>query len=192
MRLYHNLSDIELTVLLKSSDRTAYRELYERYWSVLFHHARRLLQDEEGAKDIVQDVFIMLWNKQDHLESNSSPVPFLYTAVRNRILDVFKKYKVAEAHLLSLKNFAPQQTNTTDHLVREHELAAVIEAEIAQLPSRMREVFELKRKANLSYKEIAAEMNISELTVKTQMNKAIKVLKTKLGSALFSSAFPFL
>jgi RNA polymerase sigma-70 factor (ECF subfamily) len=63
-------------------------------------------------------------------------------------------------------------------------LAKQIEDEIANLPARMREVFELKRKHNLSYKEIATAMNISELTVKTQMNKAIGTLRGKLGNSV--------
>ena len=89
-----------------------------------------------------------------------------------------------ETHLLSLKAFIEQGENVTDHLVREKMLAEIIEKETCLLPERMRQVFELKRKNDLSYKQIAEEMAISDLTVKTQMNKAMKTLRLRLTSAL--------
>ncbi len=189
---YDKLSDHELVSLLKQRDNAAYKEIYERYWPVLYRHARRMLQNESDVSDVIQDVFVVLWSKCEQLHLTVSLSSYLYAAVRNRILDLFKRNKVMDAHLDSLKNFPEQQADGADFLIREQELAAIIEQEIAFLPERMRAVFELKRKSNLSYKEIAVEMGISELTVKTQMNKAIKALKVKLGPYLFSSCFPFL
>ena len=192
MMNYGLLSDPELATLIKQGNQAAYEEIYERYWVVLYRHARRLLQNEEESRDVVQDVFVMLWSKRTVLNDDVSPSSLLYSAVKNKILDIFKHSKVASNHLESLKNFKPEPNANTDHLVREHQLAKIIEDEIAMLPDRMREVFELKRKLGLSHKEIAERMNISEPTVKTQMNRAIKTLKTRLGDTLFSSAFPFL
>lgn len=94
-------------------------------------------------------------------------------------------------HLESLGDFMTAGSNVTDHLARERMLAKQIEKEIENLPPRMREVFELKRKQNLSYKQIAIAMNISELTVKTQMNKAIRILRGKFGNSM-NVFFPFL
>ncbi|SDL64948.1 RNA polymerase sigma-70 factor, ECF subfamily [Pedobacter sp. ok626] len=189
---YNNLSDYELTALIKQEDRSAYEEIYERYWVLLYRHARKMLQNEDESKDVVQDVFVMLWNIRLKLDVKLSVSSLLYTAVKNQILNKIKHEKVASNHLQSLSNFELRESTSTDYKIREQELALIIEAEIALLPDRMREVFELKRKSDLSYKEIAAEMNISELTVKTQMNKAIKALKKKLDANTFISAFPFL
>lgn len=189
---YDKLSDTELCALLKQDDHQAYREIYERYWLPLLAHARRALQNIDEGSDIIQDVFTKLWDNRQEIQITTSLSAFLYAVVRNKVLDRFKKIKVVNHHLDSLREFMANGESVTDHRVRERELAAIIEKEIAALPTRMREVFELKRKANKSYKEIAAEMNISELTVKTQMNKAIKLLKAKLGTNLFNSFFPFL
>lgn len=183
---YTLCTDEELTDLLKSGDRNAYAMIYQRYWLVLYRHARKMLQNDEEARDVVQDIFVTLWAKQEGLDLNTSISAYLYAAVRNKILNLFKRSRIEDNHLDSLRVFISNGENITDHLVRERTLSALIEQEITLLPNRMRQVFELKRKSNLSYKEIAEQMNISDLTVKTQMNKAIKTLRLRLGSVLSS------
>jgi RNA polymerase sigma-70 factor (family 1) len=181
---YGELTNKELIVLLKQGDRLALSEVYQRYWPLLFRHARKLLQNDEECKDIVQDVFISLWTAILDFNEDTMLSAYLYASTRNKILNLFRRDKVANAHLESLGDFMQNSTNITDHLVREHMLALQIENEIANLPERMRTVFELKRKHNLSYKEISEVMNISDLTVKTQMNKAITILRSKFGNSM--------
>ncbi len=191
MALYSNLSDIELAIRLKKGDQLAYAEIYDRYWGILYRYSRRLLQNEEEAEDVVQDIFVMLWSKGAELELKVSLSSFLYASVRNRILKHFEKSKVRGNYLRSLEHFIDNGECITDHLVREHQLAARIEQEVSLLPAKMREVFELRRKANLSYKDIAEKLDISEKTVKKQVSNALKILKTKFGS-LFSVAITLL
>lgn len=184
MTAYSSYTDPELVILLKGGDRTAFSEVYQRYWPLLFRHARKLLQEEEGAKDVVQDVFISFWAVAVEFNEHTALSAYLYATTRNKILNSFRRNKVSDAHLESLGMFIEQGVDITDHLVRERMLSRQIEDEIANLPARMREVFELKRKQNLSYTEIAGAMNISELTVKTQMSKAIGILRGKFGNSM--------
>lgn len=186
---YSSLTDNELIALIKEGNKSAFSEVYQRYWPLLFRHARKLLQDEEESKDIVQDVFISLWPAILDFNEKTILSSYLYTSTRNKILNLFRRNKLANAHLESLSEFLIQGVNVTDHLVRENMLASQIEEEILNLPARMREVFELKRKQHLSYKEIAEVMNISDLTVKTQMNKAITILRSKFGNTMDSFFF---
>lgn len=181
---YASQTDNELIALIKEGNKDAFSEVYQRYWPLLFRHARKLLQDDEQCKDIVQDVFISLWSAVVVFNESTMLSAYLYASARNKILNIFRRNKVAGTHLESLGRFIEQGTDVTDHLVRERMLASQIEEEISNLPPRMREVFELKRKQNLSYKEIAEVMNISDLTVKTQMNKAITILRAKFGDNL--------
>jgi RNA polymerase sigma-70 factor (family 1) len=187
---YNDLTDSQLAGLLKLGDTAAYAEIYDRYWVVLYRYTRKILLNEDEAEDVVQDIFVMLWSKSLDLDIRVSLSSFLYASVRNRILKHFERSKVRNNYLNSLEKFIDEGKCITDHLVREHELATRIEAELAQLPAKMREVFELSRKAHLSYKEISEKLEISELTVKKQVSNATKVLRIRLADT-FSFFFTF-
>jgi len=185
MAKYNLYTDDELFLLLKERDHRAYAILYERYWAMLFRYSRRILQNDEEARDVVQDVFVMLWSKAETLEIQISLSSFLYAATRNSILKLFQRGKVKSNYLNSLTEFIKQENNTTDHLVRDRELAKRIEHEVSMLPPKMREVFELSRRSHLSHREIATQMEISDKTVKKQMANALKILRLKLGTLFF-------
>lgn len=181
---YATYADEKLLSLLIARDNKAFSEIYSRYWPLLYKHAFRMLKEENESEDVVQEVFTRLWQKAPQLPADTSIGAYLYVSTRNAILNFFSKNQVHNAYLTDLGQFLDQAQEITDHLIRERILAKLIEEEIEKLPPRMREVFELKRKQNLSYKEIAGVMDISELTVKTQMNKAISTLRTKFGNHL--------
>lgn len=188
---YSTYTDEALFAMLKQGDKLAYAQIYDKYWPLLFRFSRKMLQNDEFAGDVVQDIFVMLWSKSESLELKVSLNSFLYASVRNRILKHFEKTKVRSHYLKSLEKFIDRGEEITDHALREQELAVLIEHEINSLPTKMREVFLLSRTANMSYKEIAKQLNISELTVKKQVSNALKTLKLKLGS-LFSVAITLL
>jgi len=181
---YSIYDDSKLTSLLIDRDKEAFSEIYTRYWPILYKHAFRMLKEADESEDVVQEVFTKLWNKAPSLKADTSIGAYLYISTRNAILNLFSKNQVHHAYLADLGSFLDQAQEITDHRIRERILAKLIEAEIEKLPPRMREVFELKRNQNLSYKDIAGVMNISELTVKTQMNKAISTLRAKFGNHL--------
>ncbi|QIL37835.1 RNA polymerase sigma-70 factor [Pedobacter sp. HDW13] len=181
MDIYRDYSDQELCSLLKEGDRPAYIEIYKRYNSLLFLYAYKKLRNREEAKDAVQEVFIQLWNRHLHLSFNSSLAGYLYQSVRNRALNIFAHQQIEQKYIDSLNDFLGTHASDTDYLIREKEIAALIDNEINALPPKMRQVFLLSRKEHKTYKEIAAEMNISEDTVNTQMKRALKTMRDKLG-----------
>jgi RNA polymerase sigma-70 factor (ECF subfamily) len=178
---YHLLTDQELFRFLKEGEAAAFAEIYNRYWSVLFLHAKRMVNDDEEARDLVQDLFTGFWHKAATLELTVSLSGYLYRSMRNKVLDHFKHQKVRNDYLGSLNEFMLEGEMVTDGLVREKELALIIEREIAALPAGMRRVFELSRKQHLSYAQIAAELELSEHTVRSQVSNALRILRTKLG-----------
>lgn len=178
MRLYSKLSDAELLMLLKSDNHLAFEEIYKRYWALLYRNARRIIGDDE-ATDLVQDIFTTLWEKAPGFAQNNTLSAYLYSAVRNKIINLINRNKLKTSYSKSLAIFYEKGEFVTDQLVREHELANCIEKEIALLPEKMRVVFELSRKQNLSYKQIAEKVSIAEGTVKKQIYNAIKILRTK-------------
>lgn len=180
MNVYTHYTDAELAGLLKAGDRVAYTELYHRYKFVLHQHAWNKVRNKEEAQDILQEVFTNLWRKRETLNISSNLSGYLYSAVRNRVLDHFSH---SDVKLKYINNVRPDLEHDvpTDHLVRENQLRAIIEKEIAELPPRMREVFEMSRKQHMTYKEIAEQLGTSEETVKKQVSGALKVLRVKLG-----------
>lgn len=179
MKSYSDLMDQELTYLLKTGDAAAFSELFKRYNRLLFVHAFRLSGNEEEARDIVQDVFTSLWDKRSQLNFNISFSGFLYTTIRHKVYDNIAHSKVAEKYIHSIKDFFTKGEAKTDHLLRTRELEAIIEKEIAFLPTHLRETFKLRREGQ-THRQIAEQLNISEKTARNQTSKAIKVLRTKL------------
>ncbi|HKG06158.1 MAG TPA: RNA polymerase sigma-70 factor [Pedobacter sp.] len=184
MAAYSIYTDEELAALVAGADHMAFSELFNRYSSLLYIHAYKKLKERETAKDMVQEVLAMLWIKRTQLNGQNNVGGYLYTALRNKIFDYLSHQQVASKHVASLQEFMRKGTVLTDHLVREKQLIEIIEREIAALPPRMREIFELSRKEQLSHKEIAERLAISELTVKDQVKKAIKILKPRIGLAI--------
>ena len=176
-------SDLELAAQIANDDEQAFAEIYRRYKGVLFLHAYRMLGDQEEAKDILQELFTTLWLNRKEIKPHTSFSSYLYKALRNRIFDVISHKKVQQRYISSLAAFIEQGECVTDHQVREKELAVLIEQEVSLLPAKMREVFQMSRNTDLSYKEIAQELHISDKTVKKQVSNALHILRQKLDLA---------
>jgi len=179
---YNNCTDNELASLLIDGDQKAYAQLYDRFKGILYVHAYRILQDREDAKDIVQELFTVLWVKRSSLVFKTGIASYLYTSVKNRVFDKISSKKVASRYFESLRDFTLDEGYSTDDIIQEKELSALIEKEIAALPDKMRQIFELSRKGNLSHKEIASQLVLSDKTVKKQVSNALRILRLKLGS----------
>lgn len=180
MLSYQQLSDKYLLELLKSDDKKAFTEIYERYHSLLYIYANKKLDNNIESRDIIQDILMNIWNKRDVLSITGTLRSYLFTAVRNRILDIFSHQQVEEKYMDSLQNLI-QTSSPSDYMIREKELHAIIEFEINAMPPRMREIFTLSRKEWLSNNEIAHKLDISQNTVETQMKRALRLLRLKLG-----------
>lgn len=185
MRVYGSYSDSELAFLLTQGDELAFTEIYNRFYGLLFIHANKRLNNDEEAKDVLHQLFESLWVKRLQVAPDGNLSAYLYTAVRNRVLDVFAHQKVESKYIDSLQDYIDQDHVSTDYMVREKQMARLIEQEIDALPSKMREIFVLSRKENKSHKEIALELGLSELTVKTQVKKALRILKARLGVVIY-------
>jgi len=185
MSSYITLSDNDLVAFLKEGDKAAFTEIYNRYKGLLYIHAYNRLRNQQEADDVVHELFTSLWTKRDNLVLKTHLSGYLYQSVRNRILDIISHQRVESDYIVSLQHFINQSEAITDHLVRENELTALIEKEISALTPKMREVFELSRKANLSHREIAQKLELSEMTVKKHVNNALKILRTRLGLVVY-------
>ena len=163
----------------------AYTEIYERYKSLLYAFTLRRLGNKEESKDLIAELFLAIWAKRKDFTLSTSLSAYLYTSARNRVYDIMAHKKIQSRYIDSFKSFLDAGVDNADHLVRNKELSAWIDKEIAALPEKMREVFILSRETLLSRKEIAERLSLSEETVKSHMHHALRQLKRKLGSAFF-------
>ncbi len=173
-------TDQELFSQLKLGSEHAFTEIFNRYRSPLFQFIYKKTGDDEIARDIVQDVFVKIWDRRREISLTGSLSSYLYRAVFNRSLDVLKHHAVREEYIVSFQQMLQSVQADADHRIREHDMERVIELELAALPVRMREVIQLRRKEYLSNREIAERMDISEQTVETHMKRALRVLRVRL------------
>lgn len=181
---FKNLKDDELFNELNNGNYDAFTEIYVRYSRDLYRHALKMLQDREGAQDVIQEIFTNLWMNKSSINITTSPKNYLYTSVRNRILDILSKEKSKSKYLSSLDDYIQTGNYITDNLIREKELIAIIDKEICNLPPKMREVFELSRKEYKSYTDIAQELGMAENTVRKHITKALSRLRPKITDFL--------
>jgi RNA polymerase sigma-70 factor (family 1) len=185
MHPYCKTIDNELIRLLREGDINAFEEIHRRYYPVLYSHAYRRLPEREEVKDILQEVFTWLWNNRLTLTFELGINAYLYTCVRNKIINIYKHHQIKELYLHSFECFAQNPDTNTDERVRTKELVALLEHEIEALPPKMSLIFKMSRHEQLSHKEIAEKLDISVFTVRKQINNSLKILRVKLG-ALFS------
>lgn len=178
--MYGSLEDKVLLSFVQKDRTEAFRALYERYWEPLYLHVQAMTSCEETAKDIVQETFVELWDKRDELYIQQSLKAYLYKTTRNKVLNTYAHHKVQEKYMLSLIQYFEVGESNADHLLRENLARERIATEISALPTKMRQIFEMSRNEHKTYKEIAAELHISDKTVKKQVSNALKILKAKL------------
>jgi len=185
MHPYSDYTDQDLVRLIVANNTMAYTVLYQRYSVVLYKHALTKLDDVEEAKDVVQELFVHLWDKRHQLQIEHHLAAYLYRALRNKILNIYAHKQVQTDHLVSLQKFLDQRPLPTDYKMREKQLQELIEVELQNLPKKTQEIFRLSRNQQLSHKEIALKLHISEKTVKNQVNTALKQLRSKFGLLFF-------
>lgn len=179
MKLHTDISDKVLVSQLRERSNWAFNEIFERYSRVLYVYAKKLVKDQIEAEDLIQDIFTSLWDNAEELEINGSLSAYLYSAVRYKFLNLVAKHKVRSDYVTSFQILIDEGTLSTDDYINEKELISLVEKQVAKLPAKMREVFELSRNEGLMYQQIAFKLNISEKTVKNHINHALKILRSK-------------
>ncbi len=167
-----------LSERIKNGDKKAFRILFDRYYRSLCFFACKYVNNLTTAEDLVQELFLKIWDNRTELVFERSLKSYLYTSIKNSCLNHLKHLQVENKYIqdkqeLESRAFFQEQ-------MEQEELHRAIYSAINQLPPSCRKVFELSRFNGLKHKEIAKEMGISVNTVKAQMVKAIKTLRKEL------------
>lgn len=176
-------TEINLISRLKADDRTALQHLFEDHYEMACRSIYRFVPDASTAEDLAQEVFLRFWEKRHKIEINSSLGAYIRRMAINEGLGYLRRNKRFEQEA-----FEPGQEPGVDDSAEEKflhsEMQANVTAAINQLPPKCRVVFQLSRYEDLTYKEIADQMDISVKTVENQMGKALRVLREKLQQYL--------
>jgi RNA polymerase sigma-70 factor (ECF subfamily) len=169
---------------IRQGDEHTFEQLFNEYYPSLCHFANSYTKDLDEAEELVQAVFINLWDKRETLVISVSLKSYLYKAVYNSFLNQVKHRKIKEKY----KNYTVNQTQgfsseAADAIVY-HELQHRIDQAINSLPDQCRHIFTLSRFENLKYSEIAEQIGVSVKMVEKQMGKALKVLRKRLAEYL--------
>ncbi|PMD91442.1 RNA polymerase subunit sigma-70 [Siphonobacter sp. BAB-5405] len=178
-------TDESLIALLKQDDRSAFELLYRKYWRRLYDSAYRRVQTREDCEEIVQELFLDLWSKRQHLEITTSLEIYLFTALRYRIYNYIRSLLTKKAHLDYLLQRGDYEANLVEDQLYYEELQRALDAGVAQLPEKYRRVYELSRQEHYTYREIAQLLELPIDTVEKQMAKALKLLRLHLKEHLF-------
>lgn len=170
--------------ITERNDEKAFETLFEKYYAGLLRYAKTLLPyPSDEAEDLITGVFFSLWQQRSTLKIYSSVASYLYIAVRNRIQDHYRKNKMIFEPLSGQNEDAGPDYTLPDQLLSYKELHLEMERLVTLLPERTQLVFRMSREDQMTYADIAAVLNISVNSVKTQMYRAVKALKEAFSAS---------
>lgn len=168
--------DQQLVTALIGNDEGAFRVLFDRYHQDIYRYGIGLLKSTTLAEEIVQDVFMKVWQNRNHLDPGLSFKAYVYTIAKHICLNVLRK----AAHDKKLRDavfYKTQHPNTTEDYVIDSDYTKIKTQAIDQLPPKRKLIFEMSRYEGKSYEDISTELGISVSTVKTQMSKALATIR---------------
>ncbi len=171
------IKEQDLLNRLKADQKSALNELYKTYWELLFLSAYNLLNNKEACEEIVQDIFINIWEKRKELEINTTFKGYLYGMVRYKVfnyLRIHTKKKEVNDPILLEKRF---QYNSAESKIVYQDYEKHLEKVVSSLPDKCKTVYQLSRNEHLSHKEIAQRLNISTKTVENHITKALQIIR---------------
>ena len=178
--------DEQLLQQMAVGNRQAFSEMYKRYWEDLFITAAKALRGKEEAADVVQDVFLSLWNRRNELKLQGSIAAYLHTSVRYKCIHYIEKNITRRDYLVQLAEVTISASSPNAEInLHLKEMQQTIKKAVAKMPPKMQEVYKLSRQEHLSYKEISDYMSISVETVKKHIQHALQLIRKDLGPYLF-------
>ena len=178
MTSYQNIGDEELVKLLKFDDRNAFTEIYNRFWKLLFSTAQNITDNTDSAQDIVQNIFLSLWQRR-HVSDISSLKAYLQQATRYAVLQSLReKHCDAQFHQ-RLSGLTSEIINDDPLLFKEQQ--ELLNDLLKSMPENYSKTYLMNREEGLTYKQIASQLEISEKTVEKRISKSLRHLRRGLN-----------
>lgn len=177
------IDERSLVLRLIDGDEDAFCELYASYKNRLIYFAMRFLKSREYAEDVFQDAFTVIWQGRRFINPDTSFSSYLYTIVRNRVLNQLRDLDNQDKLKEQILAQAVDYTEDTKHRIMADDLRHLIACAMQQLTVRQREVFRMSREKQMSHQEIADALGISINTVQEHISTSLRVLRCISGKA---------
>lgn len=174
------IDERSLVLRLIDGDEDAFCELYASYKNRLIYFAMRFLKSREYAEDVFQDAFTVIWQGRRFINPDTSFSSYLYTIVRNRVLNQLRDLDNQDKLKEQILAQAVDYTEDTKHRIMADDLRHLIACAMQQLTVRQREVFRMSREEQMSHQEIADALGISINTVQEHISTSLHVLRVYL------------
>ena len=177
----------EYVIALKLGNEWALKLIMDQWYSRLYNFAIGYLKNERNAEEVIQDVFLQLWDNREKLTDNTSINAYLFTLTRNRCIDVIRRERLLiqfhtdkkEEYIYLTNSYHALSDPVLDHIF-EKEFQNEIDKTVNALPDQCQKVFYLSREKGLKNKEISELLHISQKTVETHITKALKTIRLTL------------
>lgn len=164
---------------LRQDNKEAFSLLFQKYYTDLVLFCGNFVRDKSSCEDIVQSIFLKLWNDRKNIRIETSLKSYLLRAVRNSCFDEFRHLEIVRQYE-SDPDHSVLDNYDTENYILYSDLSAHLQQALDQLPAPYREAFEMNRFEGLKYREIAVRLNVSERTVEVRVSKALEMLRKLL------------
>lgn len=185
MSIHNQIKDEDLILMLRNGNESAFTKIYNRYWDKLYYTAHKLLKDTDAAEEIVQEVFLTLWQKRDCLNIQSVP-QYLAAMTRYAVfrhLAKQKKYREKESKTALSGDAAFTELNVDNKI-----LLQMIAQLSNKLPEKCRLVFQYNKLQDQSLVDVAAQLNITQKTAEAHLTKALRMIRANVGDVISITA----
>ena len=180
MKEKHVIDDFELVNRMRKNDQHAFSTLFINYHSDLLLYCGTFIADRNECEDIIQSIFLELWEKRTELSIDTSLRSFLLRAVRHDCYDAIKHRRIVESHIAYVLECSTATNWDVDHYVSYSELETQINTLLEQFDKKSVDVFRMSRFQSIKYDDIAREMNVSRRTVEVRVGNVLKYLRDNL------------
>jgi RNA polymerase sigma-70 factor (family 1) len=183
--LISTYSDDELLTAIRQDNEKAFEELVKRYWKSVHTMTYARVHSLEATKEIVQTLFISIWDKRATLSIRHLP-SYLNAATKNRVLNYIESQLAHRRHWDYYKQFIAQPDHVTEHDVQVNEMIEALEFGMNELPEKSKKIFKLHQLEGLSISEIARSLNLSEKAIQYHITHSTKRLRLHLKDYMFT------
>lgn len=184
-------SDEQLFKEIKKGNRKAWELIIKSYYNALFVFILGMVKEKESAEELVQDVFVNIWDKRDKINITTSLKAYLYRASRNHTLNFLKRKKFEMDYHKRLAETSSYLDNKTEDSIHYTELQKHLFKAIEDLPDNCKHIFKMSRYEELTYKEISDVLGVPVRSVHYQIGLALKELRNKLKGLYSKESIPF-